>query len=253
MTGRGRVLIGCSGWQYREWRGPVYPPDVPMRSWLSWYAERLPTVELNGTFYRLPREEAVASWRARVPDDFVFAVKLGAFGSHRKKLRDPEFWLANHVERFAHLGDKLGPTLVQLPPRWKRNTERLDEFLAATPSGSRWAVEMRDPSWLHDDVFEVLRRHGAALCLHDLLPDHPRLLTTDWTYLRFHGPDALRRPYTDAYPAKVLQGWAVWIEEQRQEGRDVYAYFNNDMGAHAFADAARLEQMVEGSSTRRAS
>lgn len=238
------VLIGCSGWQYRDWRGRVYPPDVPMRAWLEWYATRLPTVELNGSFYRLPRVESVRAWHEQVPDDFVFAVKLGAFGTHRKKLIDPEWWLKNHLERFAPLGDLQGPTLAQLPPRWRRDAGRLDAFLAAAPGDMRWAVEMRDPSWLHDDVFEVLHRHRAALCIHDLLPDHPRLLTTDWTYVRFHGPDALRRPYAGGYSGQKLRAWAEWIERVRTDGNDVYAYFNNDVEAHAFADAGGLREMV---------
>ena len=97
----------------------------------------------------------------------------------------------NHLDRVERLGPALGPTLVQLPPRWKRNVERLDEFLTVAPSSMRWAVEIREPSWLHDDVFELLRRHRAALCIHDMLPNHPWELTTDWSYIRFHGPDAL--------------------------------------------------------------
>ena len=244
MTMRGRALIGCSGWQYSDWRGTVYPADVPLRAWLRWYAEHLPTVELNGSFYRLPRTEAVRAWREQVPEGFVFAVKLGAFGTHRKKLKDPDWWLKNHLDRFAPLGDHQGPTLVQLPPRWRRDAGRLDAFLGVAPAGMRWAVELRDPSWLHDDVFEVLHRHGAALCIHDLLADHPRVLTTDWTYLRFHGPDALQRPYAGDYSGPALRAWAEWIESRRDDGNDAYAYFNNDIGAQAFTDCRRLTEMV---------
>lgn len=241
---RGAVRIGCSGWQYRDWRGAVYPAEVPMREWLRWYAARLPTVELNASFYRLPRIESVRAWREQVPDDFVFAVKLGAFGTHRKKLIEPEWWLKNHLERFASLGDQQGPTLVQLPPRWRRDTGRLDAFLSVAPGDMRWAVELRDPSWVHDDVFDVLHRHGAALCLHDLLADHPRVLTTGWTYLRFHGPDAVHHPYRGAYSGPALRAWAEWIERARESGTDVYAYFNNDVEAQAFTDCRRLTEMV---------
>jgi uncharacterized protein YecE (DUF72 family) len=241
---RGSVLIGCSGWQYRDWRGAVYPTDVPLRAWLRWYAERLPTVEINSSFYRLPRIESVAAWREQVPDDFVFAVKLGAFGTHRKKLIDPEWWLANHLERFEPLRERQGPTLVQLPPRWRRDTGRLDAFLSAAPRDMRWAVELRDPSWVHDDVLEVLHRHQAALCIHDLLADHPRVLTADWTYLRFHGPDALQHPYRGRYSGPGLRAWAEWIDEVRDGGKDVYGYFNNDVEAQAFTDCRRLTEMV---------
>lgn len=245
----GRVRIGCSGWQYRDWKGAVYPTDLPMTSWLAWYAEHLPMVELNSTFYRLPGSDTVRSWRQQVPPDFQFTVKLGSFGSHRKKLRDPELWLGNHVARFAELGDRLGPTLVQLPPRWRRNAARLEAFLASTPPGTRWAVEFRDPSWLHDEVFDVLQRHGAALCIHDLLPNHPRVSTTGWAYVRFHGPDALHTPYAGSYPTRALRRWAEWIDATRARG-DVYAAFNNDIGAHAFHDADRLIAMVERRSGR---
>ena len=157
MTGRGRARVGCSGWQYRDWRGVVYPPEVPQRSWLRHYATLFDTVEVNNSFYRLPSESAVSGWAASVPPGFVFALKLGAFGSHRMKLRDAASWLPNHMVRVQLLGDAAGPTLVQLPPRWRRNAERLDEFLSVAPPTTRWAVELRERSWLHDEVYDVLR------------------------------------------------------------------------------------------------
>jgi len=154
----------------------------------------------------LPEASTVEGWAAQAPPGFVYAAKLGAFGSHRMKLRDAASWLPNHLDRVRRLGPSLGPTLVQLPPRWKRNVERLDEFLAvAALAGLRWAVELREPSWLHDDVYETLRRHGAALCIHDLLADHPWELTADWTYVRFHGPDALNRKYWGLYGREGLR------------------------------------------------
>jgi uncharacterized protein YecE (DUF72 family) len=237
------------------------------------------TVELNTTFYRLPAASSVDRWAGQAPAGFVYSLKLGAFGSHRMKLRDAASWLPNHVERAGRLGASLGPTVVQLPPRWRRNVERLDEFLSVadglpvqadglpvqadglpveadgvpathTPSGSataapgprrlRWAVELREPSWLHDDVFDVLRRHGAALCLHDLLPDHPWVLTADWTYLRFHGPEALQRKYWGRYGGRRLWRTADRLAGWLADGYDVYAYFNNDHEGHAAEDARWL-------------
>ena len=183
----GRAWVGCSGW--------VYP---------DYYARHFDTVEINNTFYRLPAAAAVEQWAAQAPTGFSYAVKLGQFGSHRMKLRDAPRWLPNHLDRVRRLGATLGPNLVQLPPRWKRNTERLDEFLTAAPRDLRWAVEVRDPSWLHDDVYDVLARHGAALCIHDLLPAHPWERTTSWTYVRFHGPDALEDPYRGRYGGRRL-------------------------------------------------
>src|SRR4051812_259760 len=158
----GLVRVGTSGWIYRDWRGVVYPAELPQRRWFAHYATLFDTVEINNTFYRLPTPEAVEQWAAQAPAGFVYALKLGQFGSHRMKLRDARTWLANHVDRAGRLGPSLGPTLVQLPPRWRRNAERLDEFLTVAPRNMRWAVELRDPSWLHDDVFDVLHKHEAA-------------------------------------------------------------------------------------------
>ena len=240
----GAARIGCSGWMYRHWRGPVYPESLPQRRWFEHYATLFDTVELNTTFYRLPTATAVQSWAAQAPPTFTYALKLGAFGSHRMKLADAASWLPNHLDRVAHLGPSAGPTLVQLPPRWRRNVERLDEFLTVAPATRRWAVELREPSWLHDDVFAVLRRHGAALCLHDLLADHPWVLTTDWTYVRFHGPDATVRAYQGRYGPAGLSPAAERLGRWLDDGCDVYAYFNNDDAGFAVDDARWLAERL---------
>ncbi|MCU1498984.1 MAG: hypothetical protein JWM47_2937 [Acidimicrobiales bacterium] len=236
----GTARVGCSGWVYRDWRGLVYPEDVPQRRWFEVYAATFDTVEINNTFYRLPEPGKVRGWHDQAPPGFTYALKVGQYGSHRKKLKDPETWLPRHVERVAGLGAFHGPNLLQLPPRWHRDTARLRAFLDAAPPSIRWAVELRDASWLHEETFSVLADHGAALCIHDLLPDHPWERTTDWTYLRFHGPDAVAHPYVGRYtgrrlhrPAERLRGWL-------REGCDVYAYFNNDHQANAWHDARWL-------------
>ncbi len=240
----GVVRVGCSGWDYADWRGVVYPDGVPRRRWFEEYARRFDTVELNATFYRLPAVGTVDRWAAEAPDGFVYAAKLGAFGSHRMKLRDATTWLPNHVERVRRLGHAMGPTLVQLPPRWHRDAGRLDDFLAVATRTIRWAVEIRDPTWLHDEVYAVLEHHGAALCIHDLIADHPWRLTTDWTYLRFHGPRATEHRYVGRYggrrlwrPARQLQRWLA-------DGVDVFAYFNNDYHGDAVRDAEWLHDRL---------
>ena len=222
----------------------MYPGDLPKRRWFEWYASRFDTVELNATFYRLPSLSAAARWATEAPAGFVYAVKLGQFGSHRMKLRDAARWLPNHVERLDQLGTTAGPTLVQLPPRWRRDAARLDAFLAEAPTRYRWAVELREPSWLHDEVFDVLRRHGAALCIHDLLADHPWQRTTDWLYLRFHGPHATTSAYEGRYTGRRLASVAERLEEELAAGRDVYAYFNNDIGGAAPVDALWLAKRL---------
>ena len=242
--GSGRVRVGCSGWSYDDWRGLVYPEDLPHRRWFAHYANTFDTVELNTTFYRLPKTETVESWRQAAPEDFSYAVKVGQFGSHRKKLRDPQGWLTNHLDRVDRLGSHLGPNLLQLPPRWRRDVARLDAFLAAAPRRIRWAVELRDASWLHDDVFAVLARHGAALCIHDLLPDHPWERTADWTYVRFHGPAATVRPYVGRYTGRRLHRAADRLAGWAAAGCDVFAYFNNDHEAAAWSDATWLRGAI---------
>lgn len=242
-----RARVGCSGWVYRDWRGRVYPAALRQRDWFAHYASLFDTVEINNTFYRLPSEDAVDGWHAQAPPGFVYALKVGQFGSHRKKLRDAETWLPRHLDRVDRLGAALGPNLLQLPPRWHRDVGRLEEFFAAAPSRIRWAVELRDESWLHDSVFESLAAHGAALCIHDLIPGHPWLLTTDWTYVRFHGSDAARRPYHGRYGGRRLWRPAKRLTEWLGDGCDVYAYFNNDVDAAAVADAAWLrDRLADG-------
>lgn len=244
-----RAHVGCSGWMYKDWRGIVYPERLPMKRWFEHYATMFDTVEINNTFYRLPPPSTVEAWAAQAPAGFLYAIKLGQFGSHRMKLRDAASWMPNHLDRAQRFGPSLGPTLVQLPPRWKRNVERLDEFLSVAPRTMRWAVELRDASWLHDDVFSLLQRHGAALCIHDLLPDHPWELTADWTYVRFHGPNALDRKYWGLYGGRRLRPAADRLGAWLDDGHDVFAYFNNDYEGSAVKDAKWLARRLVPSAT----
>lgn len=221
----------------------MYPPGLRQRDWFAAYAAMFDTVELNSTFYRLPSESTVEKWRVEAPPAFTYAVKVGQFGTHRKKLRDAASWLTKHVDRFDRLGSALGPQLVQLPPRWHRDLARLDEFLDAAPRRLRWAVELRDRSWLDDAVFDVLARHGAALCVHDMVAGHPWVLTAPWTYVRFHGPDRTR-PYWGRYGGRRLWRVADRLGAWLDDGHDVYAYFNNDHLGHAVADARWLRDRL---------
>lgn len=240
----GRLRVGCSGYDYPEWDGAFYPEGASPDDRFRCYAEQFDTVEVNATFYGLPDPSTVAAWRRRAPEGFTYAVKLSQYGTHRKKLKDPDQWLARFIEAVGGLGPTLGPVLCQLPPRWRANPERLEEFLAAARGDLRWAVEVRDPSWLTDAVYEVLERHGAALVIHDLIPDHPRVVTADWMYLRLHGPDP-DHPYRGSYPHQRLSGLARRVVRHLDEGRDVYVYLNNDVGAAAPGDAERLRSSVE--------
>ena len=247
MPGRPALRIGCSGYEYDPWRGDLYPVELPRTRWFERYATVFDTVEVNGTFYSLPAPDTFDRWRSRAPEGFIYALKLSQYGTHRKKLKDPAMWVGRFVDRARRLGPTLGPILAQLPPRWRADPGRLDAFLAAAPSSLRWAVEVRDPSWLCDRVYDVLRRHGAALVIHDLIDNHPRIVTADWVYLRFHGPHAdngIDRAYTGGYSHQALSAIARRIRRHLAEGRDVYAYFNNDIGGHAVRDAQTLARYI---------
>ena len=246
MRRAGEFRIGTSGWVYDDWPGRFYPRDIPRNEWLAHYAREFDTVEINNSFYRLPQAHTFAAWAELAPRGFSFAVKFSRFGSHLKRLRDPEGTIGLFLSRAEQLGSHFGPILVQLPPRWGVNVERLAAFLEVAPKRHRWAVEFRDASWLWDPVYRVLERHQAALVIHDLLPKHPRVLTTHWTYLRFHGVD-----YGGHYTSQALSAHARRIEEWRAQGHDVFAYFNNDKRACAVRDASMLRRYVLGVDDRR--
>jgi uncharacterized protein YecE (DUF72 family) len=239
--------IGCSGWQYKHWRGLFYPADLPQRRWLDFYASRFATVEINNTFYRLPEAAAFADWRARVPKGFLYAVKASRFLTHMKKLKDPAEPLDRLFSRARRLGPAFGPVLYQLPPGWKMNLERLTIFVRALPKRRRHAIEFRDPSWYTDEVFALLVRHGVALCLHDMAGSATgRLSIGPFVYARFHGP----QKYDGSYADDTLAAWGEWLATQLSDGRDVYGYFNNDTGGHAPRDAARLRAIVLDAAAR---
>lgn len=237
-----RSWIGCSGWQYKHWRGAFYPADLPQARWLEYYTQRFDTVEINNSFYRLPESATFLAWRERAPRGFVYAVKASRFLTHLKKLKDPAAPLALFFSRADQLGPALGPVLYQLPPRWPANLERLTTFLKTLPKRRRHAIEFREASWYTDEVFALLKRYHVALCLHDMRGSATgRRRVAPFVYARFHGVERYSGSYSDAHLAE----WAGWIAAQLAEGVDVYAYFNNDVGGHAPRDAMRLRAAIE--------
>ena len=239
MTRARQCRIGTSGYQYDHWKEIFYPADLPRSEWFSFYARHFDTVEINNTFYRLPAPHVFDAWRKAAPADWWYAVKFSSYGTHRKRLKDPEQPIDLFSSRAKRLRSTLGPILVQLPPRWSVNLERLKAFVVALPRAQRWAIEFRDPSWLCEAVFECLAARNVALCLHDMIADHPRTLTADFTYLRFHG-----RRYHGSYSTQVLTAQAREIRKFLANGLDVYAYFNNDVGGHALRNALDLKRYV---------
>lgn len=248
----GVARIGCSGWHYKSWRGVVYPDELPTASWLHAYSRRLPTVELNNSFYRLPSEQTFAAWRAQVPRGFVFALKASRFLTHIKRLRDPEEPLLRLFTHAKPLGPTLGPVLYQIPPRWCPDADRLEMFLASLPERlsptSRQRIhhvlEIRDPRGYEPWVIELLIQYRVTLCVHDMPgSESPMIAAGPIVYIRFHGYGA---KYGGSYPDEVLDEWAAWIRRAQAAGRDVYAYFNNDLHGYAVYDAERLRLRIEG-------
>jgi uncharacterized protein YecE (DUF72 family) len=235
------VFVGCSGWQYRHWRGDFYPAELPQARWLEYYAERFDTVEINNTFYRLPEAETFGAWARRAPPRFVYAVKASRFLTHMKKLKDPAEPLQLFFSRAVRLGGSFGPVLYQLPPRWPVNLERFETFLAALPKGRRHTVEFREPSWYSDEVMSLLTRHRVALCLHDMQGSETgQLAPGPFVYVRFHGTSK----YSGSYPDETIDRWAEWLAARVREKMKVFAYFNNDTGGHAPRDAVRLRSAL---------
>jgi uncharacterized protein YecE (DUF72 family) len=241
-TGSPVIRIGCSGWVYPHWRGRFYPEKLAAKNWFAFYAEHFDTVEINNSFYRLPKAETFDAWREQAPDDFRYAVKANRFLTQAKKLKDCAEPLERMMTPFRHLAPALGPILYQLPPRFRVNLDRLERFLELVPKDVTNAFEFRDPSWYVDPVFALLERHGASFCAHDMpgLPS-PRLAIGQAAYVRLHGSEG---KYWGRYADEQLLDWADWLVDQTRAGRDAWIYFNNDIDAHAIQDALTLKAMI---------
>lgn len=232
------IRIGTSGWHYKHWIGPFYPPKLPASRMLEYYFERFDTVEINNSFYRLPPESALANWRDSTPPGFCLAMKGSRFITHMKKLKDPEQALQRFFERADILGKKLGPILFQLPPQWPLNLERFESFLRALPRHHRYAFEFRNSTWHDPRVYEMLKQHDAAFCPFDLAGfQSPIEVTANFAYVRLHGPG---RKYQGTYGDDVLDSWAKRIRGWRKRLDSVYVYFDNDQAGFAVRDALRM-------------
>lgn len=240
------IRIGCSGWNYAHWRnGVFYPPRLPARSWLDFYARCFDTVEINSTFYRLPRRDAVAHWVEQSPPGFVFALKASRYLTHIKRLLDLAPGLERLYERLEPLlgSPKLGPILWQLPPTFHRDHERLAQALALLPPGQRHCFEFRHPSWFVEETYALLREHGVALVIADR-PDLNAFRTlehtADWTFVRFHAGGVRE---DGAYGEDELEDWASRFEDWSRRV-EIYAYFNNDWEGFAPSNALRLKSLL---------
>jgi uncharacterized protein YecE (DUF72 family) len=250
------LRVGCSGWQYEHWRGEFYPAELAASRWFAHYALSFDTVEINSSFYRLPEAATFSRWRDQAPSRFLYAVKASRFLTHMKKLKDPDDPLRLFFDRARYLGPHLGPILYQLPPNLAINLERLEIFLEAIhrvwadlpvgrPKTARpsHTIEFRHSSWYDDRVYDLLRRHRVALCLHDMRGSATdRVAVGPFIYVRFHFGT---RKYGGRYTDERLDQWAEWLAARHEEGMDVFAYFNNDTGGHAPRDAVRLRTLIQ--------
>jgi uncharacterized protein YecE (DUF72 family) len=237
-----QVHIGTSGWHYKHWIGAFYPPDMRPAQMLRWYAEKFDTVEINNSFYRLPAATALESWCRETFPEFCFAVKASRYITHNRKLNDPESAKEKFISLVEKLGRRLGPILFQLPPSWKVNVDRLDQFLAALPRTHRYAFEFRNPTWNVAPVYEALRRHNAAYCIYELAGfQSPIEITADFTYVRLHGPG---NKYQGDYSRQILRNWAKRIEAWRRKLKYVFVYFDNDQAGFAPKNALELKKMI---------
>ena len=230
-----RVEVGTSGYSYKEWKGKFYPEDLAAAEMLRFYASRLTTVEINNTFYRMPTDKLVLGWASEVPDGFTFAVKAPQRITHQKRLKDAKEVTETFLHVAGKLGDKMGPLIFQLPPNFKKDVPRLDEFLSLFPSDVRVAFEFRHESWFDGEVYDTLRTHRTALCgaeSDDLAS--PVVATTDWGYMRLRRTD-YTDPEIDAWAKKILaEPW-----------KEAFVYMKHDEGA-APELAAKLLARVRG-------
>jgi uncharacterized protein YecE (DUF72 family) len=216
---------------------------------LDFYSQNFDTVELNSSFYRLPRDAAFDNWRQSTPANFVFAVKASRFLTHQKKLKDPESALQNLLPRAARLSTKLGPLLFQLPPRWQVNPVRLEALLEALPRDLRCTFEFRDLSWIQPDISRLLAKFSAAFCIYELAGYRsPLTVTAEFAYVRLHGPGLEK--YQASYSADRLRPWSKQIEDWAKYLDAVYIYFDNDQAGYAAQNALILKRMVNGGNGR---
>jgi uncharacterized protein YecE (DUF72 family) len=238
-----QIRVGTSGWHYDHWAGRFYPTELKKGDWLSFYMRHFDTVEINNTFYHLPKETSIERWHRQAPKSFIYTVKANRYITHIKRLKDTREEVKRFFERIKPLGANLGPVLYQLPPGLHKDTKLLADFISLLPKKRSGVFEFRNDTWYCDEVYELLDEHGLGFCAHDMPgKPSPKIITGELVYVRFHGTTGR---YSGNYPAKALKTWAKWIiENAKPSSRQVYAYFNNDYNAYAVNNARELCEML---------
>jgi uncharacterized protein YecE (DUF72 family) len=234
------IRIGTSGWYYDHWSGRFYPADLPKSKWFEYYAQYFDTVEINNTFYHLPKEQTLQRWHTIAPKNFLYAVKANRYITHIKKLKDAAGPLERFLDIAGLLKSRLGPILYQLPPSLQKDLDLLEDFIKLLPKRKTAVFEFRHESWYSDDTYNLLDKTGVGFCIHDMPgKESPRIVTGGVIYVRFHGTTGR---YSGSYSKSQLQDWANWLKEQSKNVRSIYVYFNNDVQAHAIKNAKQLKE-----------
>ena len=232
------IRIGTSGWHYNHWKELFYPAGLPKSKWFEHYAQHFDTVEINNTFYQLPKEVSLQRWHEQAPKNFFYSVKANRYITHIKRLKDTSEALERFFDRISILKSRLGPILYQLPPSLHKDLDLLTGFIKLLPKKLPAVFEFRHDSWFSEDTFKLLNKFGAGFCVHDLSgKETPRVVTADIIYVRFHGPTG---KYEGNYSKPALKNWAQWIRDNGTGISSVFAYFNNDIGGHAVTNAKTL-------------
>ncbi len=233
------IHIGTSGWSYEHWKKVFYPAGLAATKQLSYYAQYFSVVEINSTFYRIPSEKAVLNWKKQTPPSFIFALKANNYITHIKRLKENSF---RFMQVVSLLEEKLGPLLFQLPPSFKKNRERLEEFLSKLPEKHLYVFEFRHDSWYTDEIYDLLKHYQTALCITDLNGNlSPLEITAPFTYIRLHGP---KQSYTGSYSSQQLRRWASHLVEWKRQKISSYCFFDNDEKAFAIKNANSIIKIL---------
>lgn len=236
------IYIGTSGWSYKHWVDTFYPKEIKAKDQFQYYRTYFDTVEINNTFYRLPKKETFMNWEKEVPDDFRFVIKASRYITHMKKLHDPEQSTLLFLEHAALLKKKLGAILFQLPPYMKADYLLLQNFLKQLPKDYRYVFEFRNVDWYQDKIYQLLKDYNCSFCIYEL-DGHtsPIEITADFVYLRLHGPG---KKYQGSYSIDDLQKWAQLCREWLKT-KDVFVYFDNDEKGYAAFNAIKLKELMQ--------
>ncbi|MCF7888205.1 MAG: DUF72 domain-containing protein [Candidatus Omnitrophica bacterium] len=242
MNKKKRIHIGTSGWHYKHWANKFYPKNLKLAQFFDYYLEKLNTVEINNSFYQLPKKSTLQQWNKKAPKNFIFSIKASRYITHLKKLKDPKESTKKFFKAIKPLGKKIGPILFQLPLAWKLNAERLENFLKILPKDYKYSFEFRNQQWFDNKVYRLLEKYNAAFCIYDLAGNlSPKKVTADFIYIRLHGPG---EAYQGDYSKRKLKNWAKQFSHWQKKKKEVFCYFDNDQAAYAAKNALELQDIV---------